>query len=290
MTNTLQRLLLFFLGIPGFIAIALFLPQGRNAAVVLLAVLIILACTREMLGILGKERQGSAWSLIANALLPLATYAGCILPDYLPMEGGAFATGLEALVLAAGLLAVLLLAPLAYRGKEALSTVASSAALKLATLMYPGFLASFWILICAGFEEGRAALFTFTLMTFGNDSLAWLTGVTLGRKRGIVAASPNKSIAGFIGGIAGSIAAAFIARALFPDALGGQPGFFLLFGILTGASVITGDLFESALKRSAGVKDSGSFVPGRGGFLDSFDSLIFAAPVFVLVARVAGYF
>ena len=51
-------------------------------------------------------------------------------------------------------------------------------------------------------------------------------------------------------------------------------------GLVVGCAAIVGDLFESALKRSAGVKDSGTMVPGRGGFLDSIDSLLFAAPAF----------
>ncbi len=61
-------------------------------------------------------------------------------------------------------------------------------------------------------------------------------------------------------------------------------------GSAIGAAVIVGDLFESALKRSAGIKDSGSAVPGRGGFLDSFDSLLFAAPVFYGLSLLFGFF
>ena len=54
--------------------------------------------------------------------------------------------------------------------------------------------------------------------------------------------------------------------------------------------VIVGDLVESALKRSAGVKDSSTIVPGRGGILDSFDSLLFSSPIFVFASLIAGFF
>jgi phosphatidate cytidylyltransferase len=115
--------------------------------------------------------------------------------------------------------------------------------------------------------------------------MAWLFGKYLGKQRNIVAVSPNKSIAGFVGGSTGSLIAAFISF----GSLGALPGMafvhkiILSFALGLGMAffVITGDLFESALKRSASVKDSGTMVPGRGGILDSFDSLFFSAPFFV---------
>ena len=97
-------------------------------------------------------------------------------------------------------------------------------------------------------------------------------------------------MAGFIGGACGSVGLAFGCAALFPYALGGPWWTTLILGSVIGAAVIVGDLFESALKRSAGIKDSGSAVPGRGGFLDSFDSLLFAAPVFYGLSLLFGFF
>lgn len=67
---------------------------------------------------------------------------------------------------------------------------------------------------------------------------------------------------------------------LYPGAFPVSPVVTFLLGLVVGLSVIAGDLFESALKRSVGIKDSGAGIPGRGGFLDSFDSEFFAAPVF----------
>jgi phosphatidate cytidylyltransferase len=74
--------------------------------------------------------------------------------------------------------------------------------------------------------------------------------------------------------------AAFAPRLLPPLPSG------LILGFLLGAAASLGDLVESALKRSSGVKDSGSIIPGRGGVLDSIDSIAFAAPVFYAVYRI----
>jgi len=141
------------------------------------------------------------------------------------------------------------------------------------------------MLIVAGFPEARNAIITFAILTFGNDSLAWLFGKYVGKKRNIVDVSPNKSIAGFIGGSLGSIAGAFVGLGPLAGPWGPSGWHYILLSLALGIGmaffVITGDLFESALKRSAGTKDSGDIVPGRGGVLDSFDSLYFSAPFFV---------
>ena len=100
--------------------------------------------------------------------------------------------------------------------------------------------------------------------------------------RGVVAASPNKSVAGFAGGYVGCILASLIAQAALPHIFSGSLWKSIVFGVLVASAAIVGDLVESVFKRSAGVKDSGVIMPGRGGVLDSIDSLLFAAPVFYL--------
>jgi len=112
--------------------------------------------------------------------------------------------------------------------------------------------------------------------------------VTLGHKRGIFTVSPNKSLEGLLAGMAGSVGFAFLGPVLLPGIVPRSWPTLLALGLACGVAVVAGDLFESAIKRSAGVKDSGSIVPGRGGILDSFDSLLFAAPVFIGVLAAAG--
>lgn len=111
---------------------------------------------------------------------------------------------------------------------------------------------------------------------WASDSFAYFTGVALGKHKLIPKVSPGKSVEGLIGGAIGALIVAYFFNK------------YLLGQSLTIAAIITvdviaagviGDLIESMMKRSAKVKDSGSLIPGHGGVLDRFDSLIIAAPV-----------
>lgn len=109
------------------------------------------------------------------------------------------------------------------------------------------------------------------------DSAAYYVGKTLGRHPLAPNISPKKTIEGAVAGLIGSV----IAGVALGVWLLGEPGLNLvLVSVVTGASGQAGDLAESLLKRSAGVKDSSSILPGHGGILDRLDSLFFAAPVF----------
>ncbi len=121
-----------------------------------------------------------------------------------------------------------------------------------------------------------------------NDSFAYLTGSLFGRHRMFERVSPKKSWEGFVGGNLFALAAAYLMSILdqpLSNLLVGHDGASLeLWQWLVFAQIVVvfgtlGDLVESLLKRTLGVKDSGVAIPGHGGWLDRFDSLIFAAPV-----------
>ncbi len=130
---------------------------------------------------------------------------------------------------------------------------------------------------------GREWVFLVLLVVMAGDTAAYFVGISLGRRKLYPAISPNKSVEGAIGGLAGSLAGAYLAMAWFFPALGIWD--CLLLGLLIGVIAQLGDLFESMLKRSFGVKDSGRLIPGHGGILDRLDSLLFAFPVAYFYAR-----
>lgn len=115
------------------------------------------------------------------------------------------------------------------------------------------------------------------LVTWATDTGAYAIGLLIGRHPLAPAISPKKSIEGALGGLflAGLVGALFGHWAPSPAL---HPGLLALLALLLGAIVQIGDLFESALKRGAGVKDSGKLLPGHGGLLDRFDGMLWAAP------------
>ncbi len=114
----------------------------------------------------------------------------------------------------------------------------------------------------------------FILLTiWANDTGAYFTGKNFGKRKLWPAISPNKTIEGSLGGLLVGLVVSAIFAFLFPHLWG--IGKFLFVGLLISVVGQLGDLVESAIKRSTGVKDSGSIMPGHGGVLDRFDSLIF---------------
>lgn len=119
-------------------------------------------------------------------------------------------------------------------------------------------------------------LLVIMLIVMTNDSAAYYSGSAFGKHRLYPLVSPKKSIEGALGGLVGSIGGTLLAKFTFFPQLSLADA--LLTAILIGILGQTGDLFESLLKRSFGVKDSGNSIPGHGGVLDRLDSIIFAAP------------
>lgn len=128
-------------------------------------------------------------------------------------------------------------------------------------------------------SNGKFILLGMFVMIWLSDTGAFLVGSAIGKHKLFPRISPKKSWEGFIGGLIFCVGAAFIYKYCFPDyfqtvSLGGLIG----LGLVVGIFATWGDLVESMIKRTVGVKDSGNILPGHGGILDRIDSLLFVAP------------
>lgn len=123
---------------------------------------------------------------------------------------------------------------------------------------------------------GAAWAFLSFFLVWATDTGAYLIGRAFGKHPLSPRVSPNKTVEGSLGGLLTAV----LVAVLYWNYIGGASlAYFLGLALVAGVAAQLGDLFESALKRSAGVKDSGKLIPGHGGVLDRFDSFVFAIPV-----------
>lgn len=124
------------------------------------------------------------------------------------------------------------------------------------------------------------------ILIWVNDTFAYLVGKNFGKQKLFSSISPKKTVEGFLGGLFFScVASFFIAK--FTGTLNFTS--WLILSIIVSVFGTLGDLIESKFKRQAGVKDSGTIMPGHGGLFDRLDSIIFAAPPIYLFLRIISY-
>jgi phosphatidate cytidylyltransferase len=208
---------------------------------------------------------GGAAAIVAVAFVADAAFA-------MGMRG-ALASVLVALVVTTGAITLAL-------GPPAASTVQRAAV----ALMGPIYLgvpmgALAWLRVARGPE----ALTLLIVVIAVSDSAQYYTGRLVGRRKLAPTVSPAKTVEGAIGGLAAAAIVGATLGAYWLIGVGAVEG--AIVGLVLSAVGIIGDLFESLLKRGAGVKDSSTLIPGHGGILDRVDSYLFAAPVFYLFLR-----
>ncbi len=210
--------------------------------------------------------------------------------------------GLEGYPLTASVLSLLLVACFYYEGTLALEWMAlglitlffrciwehpdiskgfQKVAFSLFGIVYLAGMLAFFIPIHA-LPHGKLLIFLLFLIIWLGDTLALVFGKTLGRTPFFPSISPKKTWEGAVGGLAGSLLGGVVSHFLFLNEI--SLNHCLIVALICGMIGQLGDMAESILKRNAGVKDSGSVIPGHGGVLDRIDSLLFSAPVFY------GYF
>jgi phosphatidate cytidylyltransferase len=131
-------------------------------------------------------------------------------------------------------------------------------------------------------EHGLALVVMIFICSWINDTCAYLVGVNFGKHKMTPKLSPKKSIEGLVGGIAGAavigaVYGIFINAKIYP--IDGAVAVFAVIGAVGAGFAVIGDLAASAIKRDNDIKDYGKLIPGHGGIMDRFDSIIFTAPV-----------
>lgn len=141
-------------------------------------------------------------------------------------------------------------------------------------------------------QNGGEFVVLLFLAAWGNDTLAYCVGMLIGKHKLTPELSPKKSIEGFVGGILGAVILGLIYGFYIKTRLRLSFDPVVMFPIICGVGAVIsviGDLAASAIKRDAGIKDYGSLIPGHGGILDRFDSILLIAPVvYYLMVMISG--
>jgi phosphatidate cytidylyltransferase len=238
----------------------------------------------------------AAWELFRMAretgAMPIEP-AGIALAALLPIAVHAQRLGIYTLSLTAIVAMLLLLFASTIWLRGPTGKPLSSVAITAFGVMYAGLFSYIYAIryhdYAVGAAAGTALVFLPILLTWTTDIGAYMFGRLFGRKKLIPTVSPGKTVEGAVGGLGLAIVICllYVRFVLMPYAqLGLTIQGAVLFAILISVAAQTGDLAESLLKREAGVKDSSRIIPGHGGILDRFDSLLFVMPVaFLLLGR-----
>ena len=288
MNKVASRLLIFFVGLPVVLVIVFLNYFNHLPLHMLIAVMAALGTHEAYRMFSEKTKLLPEWFLIVCSVF--VTIAAAVYQVVPAFTGKPFPIGQEVITYAFIVAVVALLFAEVFTAKsfeQSLPRIAASVFIVLYSSYFLTFVSRMTSYSKAGKPISTQLIAVFLLMVFLCDSIAWLLGVLFGKNnKGFVKASPNKSIAGFIGGFVGSIGAGLTGYFLWPQVFSGNIVKIIFMAVCVAFAGIVGDLAESIMKRSCGFKDSGSIIPGRGGALDSLDSIIMAAPVYYLLVSI----
>ena len=278
----IQRLLVFFVGVPVVLCSVIFVPWFNHAFLNVLIIIASVIGALELREIISHRFivPSKLFTAILGSIFPL--FSSIISIFKLDFLNDYFYFVFVIIFLVISIYEIFFNKDLTF--KISIERILSS----FFTIFYPGFFLSF---ICkmTEYQFSSELISIFLLMVFSSDSIAWLFGMLFGKNnRGFVKVSPNKSIVGFIGAFVGSILAGLIGY-YFVNFYKYQPNGLrniLIISIVIAFTSIIGDLLESVLKRSGSTKDSGEIIPGRGGLLDSIDSILLGAPCFLFLVKI----
>jgi phosphatidate cytidylyltransferase len=254
-----QRIVTSLIALPLLVLCVLYLTHGLFAGLLFLIIALALHEFYRM-ALPVQRRLESSLSVAAGVL-----FSG----------GLAYASSTHFLLLSIVLPCLFLCLVYLFRFQN-MQTVSRDLAISLFGLLYVPLLLTHAVLL-RFLPSGRDWIFLVLFVVMASDSLAYFVGRKWGKHRLYEAVSPKKSIEGSLGGLVGGVLGAIFCKLWFFAELSMVD--VLLLGLGVGAFSQLGDLVESLLKRSFGVKDSGALIPGHGGILDRLDSLLFAFPV-----------
>ncbi|MEX0682070.1 MAG: CDP-archaeol synthase [Dehalococcoidia bacterium] len=261
-----QRLLTAAVGIP--VIVGLILLGGPAYDIVVAAILAIAALELCAMWRAEEAHNRPLWAVRSVELVaPLSTVL-MVVAMVTADEGNDFTAS------AAGFVVVLLVAAM-IRGKLAFRSADSLGVAALA-MIYVGYLGAHFVPLRNLDGDGKW-VFLAILGTWATDTFAYAIGRLIGRRKIAPTISPGKTLEGTAAGLLGGWASVIVIAEVLdlPMSLGEAA----LLGTILPAAAVLGDLVESFIKRSAGVKDTSELVPGHGGFLDRLDSLLFTVPL-----------
>ena len=271
-----QRILVAVVGIPLLLAVLCWAPDWATA--LLLAALSVIAAHELLTAVCGAEKA-KRWTA-----LPAVTGALVIAAGY--FSGEHYADSPAGMVLrwliAAAVLALLLASVLTY-GRPGALVLQDVCVMAVAGLVIP------WAFSCMlqlrMLPHGAGMVLMPLVAAFCSDSAALFTGMACGRHKMAPLVSPHKTVEGALGGIAGGVVGMVIFRIVFYfcTLVPLHIGWCVVIGLAGALMGELGDLSFSVIKRQVGIKDYGRLLPGHGGVLDRFDSVLFAAPMIWMI-------
>lgn len=271
-----QRILVAVVGIPLLLAVLCWAPDWATA--LLLAALSVIAAHELLTAVCGAEKakRWTALPAVTGALVIAAVY----------FSGEHYADSPAGMVLrwliAAAVLALLLASVLTY-GRPGALVLQDVCVMAVAGLVIP------WAFSCMlqlrMLPHGAGMVLMPLVAAFCSDSAALFTGMACGRHKMAPLVSPHKTVEGALGGIAVGVVGMVIFRIVFYfcTLVPLHIGWCVVIGLAGALMGELGDLSFSVIKRQVGIKDYGRLLPGHGGVLDRFDSVLFAAPMIWMI-------
>lgn len=268
-----QRILVAVVGIPLLLAVLCWAPDWATA--LLLAALSVIAAHELLTAVCGAEKakRWTALPAVTGALVIAAVY----------FSGEHYADSPAGTVLRWLIAAAVLLASVLTYGRPGALVLQDVCVMAVAGLVIP------WAFSCMlqlrMLPHGAGMVLMPLVAAFCSDSAALFTGMACGRHKMAPRVSPHKTVEGALGGIAGGVVGMVIFRIVFYfcTLVPLHIGWCVVIGLAGALMGELGDLSFSVIKRQVGIKDYGRLLPGHGGVLDRFDSVLFAAPMIWMI-------